>query len=507
MIPGKEMKTGLRTEIVVSVTLMLAAALLFAGFLLVKLMENELLDQQRGATRDTIRQMVTLLGEELFPAGDGNENAALTQLVRAFRHRGDVVGWRLVDQGNAVLASMSSGAEPDFPAVSSSRLLAGESSETLVYSSGWLPWSREGENYLDLAYPVTVAGEPRGMLQARISLDSLVVRVHAVQRLMLACVLGYGLVLAVFGVFLLNRNVVRPIRRLQMATAALATGSPEKVDVATGPGEIHELAESFNQMVAALETSRRETDAHITSLVEANGALAQARDDLVRSEKMASVGHLAAGMAHEIGNPLGALIGYLGMLHGDLHDPDQVELVRRAEQEVGRIDRLVRELLDYATPRQGEAAECQPVSVLRETVELLEHQGALAGVAVRDGCGEIISRVRIDQQRLQQVWINLLLNARDAMDGGGEVVLSAEQGEGVVCIAVADQGVGMAAEVAHQIFEPFFTTKDPGKGRGLGLSVCQRIVEDAGGRIEVAAESGTGAIFRVTLPLIGEAAP
>ncbi len=139
------------------------------------------------------------------------------------------------------------------------------------------------------------------------------------QKLILGYVVVYGLILAAFGVYLLNRNVVRPVRQLHQATTTVAAGKLAPVVVPSGPGEIHELADSFNQMVTALSASRAETEEHIASLEETNQALAQARDDLVRSEKLATVGHLAAGMAHEIGNPLGAVVGYLNILQCRSH--------------------------------------------------------------------------------------------------------------------------------------------------------------------------------------------
>ncbi|PLX83422.1 MAG: two-component sensor histidine kinase [Desulfuromonas sp.] len=498
------MKTGLRTEIVISVSLLLAAALLFAGFLLVKLTEQELLEQRRSASFDTVRQVVAML-EASFAQGHSDawkDEAAV--LFQAFRHRSDLAGWRFVDAAGVTLFSMLSGEQESFSELPVSRLLSGEIVESVTYSSSWFTGEVPTSNRLDLVAPVTRGGDFVGAFQARFSLSPLVERVHKAQRLIFICVIGYGLVLAFFGVYQLSRNVVQPVRRLQSATADVASGSLARVDVTGGPGEITDLAESFNQMVDALGTSRDETEAHIESLTEANRALARARDDLVRSEKMASVGHLAAGMAHEIGNPLGALFGYLDMLGSDLPGEAERDLVRRARDEAGRIDTLVRELLDYAAPETQPGALCCPVNLLRETVTLLSHQGAISRLKVEDRLREPAGKVRIGPQRLQQVWVNLILNARDAMENEGRLTLSSGESGGMLTISLTDSGSGMTAAVARQIFEPFFTTKDPGKGRGLGLAVCQRIVEDAGGRIEVSSADEGGSEFRVSLPVAEE---
>ena len=336
-------------------------------------------------------------------------------------------------------------------------------------------------------------------MQIRFSLEGLHQRVSQAQRLTLIYVIVYGLVLAAFGVYLLNRNVVKPVRQLHQATTAVAAGTLTAVAVSSGPGEIHELADSFNQMVSALAASRAETEEHIASLEEINQALARARDDLVRSEKLATVGHLAAGMAHEIGNPLGAVVGYLNILKEDLSD-DARDLVERSLVETGRIDRLIRELLEYAAPVDRQVESFCPVTLLRETVALLRHQGQFDDIEIDDQCVVGDCLVSMDRGRLMQVWINLLLNAQDAIKGKGRIELSSQQVGDINKISIHDDGDGIAADVAKRIFEPFFTTKDPGRGYGLGLAVCQRIIDENGGSIEVASDAGRGACFTVSLP-------
>jgi len=312
-------------------------------------------------------------------------------------------------------------------------------------------------------------------------------------------VIVYGTVLAVFGVYLLNRNVVKPVRQLHQATATVAAGDLTSVVIPTGPGEIHELADSFNQMIQALAHSRAETEAHIATLEETNRALAQARDDLVRSEKLATVGHLAAGMAHEIGNPLGAVVGYLNLLKDDLSGESR-DLAERSLVETARIDRLVRELLDYAAPVDREPDLFCPVVLLRETIEMLRHQGQFDGVEVDDRCAAEDCQVEMNRDRLMQVWINLLLNARDAMAGQGAVEIASRRDGADIVIDITDHGPGVDSGTLPRIFEPFYTTKDPGRGYGLGLAVCQRIIDESGGKLQASNATGKGACFTVSLP-------
>ena len=497
------MRTGLRTEIILSISLLLAAALLFAGFLLVKLTERNLLEQQRVHAGAIIRLVVAGLDEAIPASAAGSELelavASLSRLQALLDKQPDVIAWRLLDTKLQILASTAYAAGHEFSSISPSTLGKGELYEDLVYESWRFLRKADVLNYIDLSTPLWAGNEPYGLLQVSFNLEGLHHRVQGAQRLTLVYVIVYGIVLALFGVYLLNRNVVNPVRQLHQATTAVAGGALNSVNIPSGPGEIHELADSFNQMVAALAASRAETEEHIASLEETNQALAQARDDLVRSEKLATVGHLAAGMAHEIGNPLGAVVGYLNILKDDLPG-DNRDLVERSLVEAGRIDRLVRELLQFAAPDDRQMDTFCPVSLLRETADMLHHQGQFEGIEVEDNCTVADQTVSMDRGRLMQVWINLLLNARDAVQARGRIQVSSTDDDHSVSISIRDDGVGIEPEAAKRIFEPFFTTKAPGRGYGLGLAVCQRIIDESGGRITVETGVGLGSCFTVTLP-------
>ena len=485
-------KTGLRTEIVISTVLLLGAALLFAGFLLVKLSERELLDERRLSLLRTAR---------LIAAADPSP-ATVSILLVPLTRDGDLVAWRLLDDKLTQVMAFSQGGAALPAEMPAAPFEPGEIGEALNYSSSWNPFVAPPENFLDLA--LRFGGSSGHVLQLRFSLAELVAQVHRGQRLILAYVILYGAVLSAFGIFVLNRNVVEPVRRLRAVTARVAAGELAPIDTGRGPGEISDLAADFNGMIAALRESRDETATHIRSLETANQALRQARDEVVRAEKLASVGHLAAGMAHEIGNPLAAVIGYLNFLRAELPDPAQRDLVERSLAETGRIDRLVRDLLDYAAPAPAGDEPFDPVVALREAVTLLTGQGALENLTLTDRTESGLGMVRMDHGRFLQVCVNLLLNARDAMPEGGELTLTASRQGRELALAVADCGAGIPTEVLARIFEPFFTTKDPGKGRGLGLAVCQRLVVEAGGRLEIASTPGQGSTFTIRLPAAEE---
>lgn len=490
------MKVGLITEILVHSVLLVGAALLLGGFLLLKVMEKELLDQRLGGIEATMTAIARSLSpDDAANSAPGVLGARARSLFQALPPAAAPEGWVLVDAGlTPVAQSMAPAAEP----LQALRLGDGQAMQLDYLSLGLFAGAKSPASVL-ISLPVSVRGDFAGALQARFPLADVRQRTAAARRLVFLYALLYGTVLTGAGVFLLYRNVVRPVRNLMQATREVAAGDLEQILPEEGPTEIADLSRSFNAMTAALHGSHRQTEAHIQSLRQANEELASSRHEVVRAARMASVGHLTAGMAHEIGNPLGALIGYLGLLKSELAAGRSREIAGRALTEAERIDLLVRDLLDYAAPARGEAEDLDPAVVLRDAVAILDHQGVFATVTLIDLLPPALPPVRLARHKLQQVLVNLLLNARDACRQGGTVRLSGGQREDGIWLTVADDGEGIPAERLPHIFDPFFTTKDPGKGRGLGLAVCQRIVEEAGGRLEVHSEPGKGSAFTLRL--------
>lgn len=502
-------QVGLRTEIIVNLALLMGAALLLAGFLLLKLAERELVAQRVGSAAGVMEFLARTVPLQPEPdtAGDGDLAARSASLFRSLPAALALTGWGAVDRELRSLpaAGQDASSSPQRSDLVQVRYSL-EPVAQVHYPAAWLPFFRPSESYVEVTVPVLRPDGFAGALHARFSLSDVRQRLATAHKVMLLYAVLYAAVLVVFAVYFLSRIVVRPVERLQQMTRRVATGDLEQTLPVEGPREIADLAGSFNTMIAALRQSRQESENHIHSLSRANEELRQTRDDLVRSEKMASVGHLAAGMAHEIGNPLGAVVGYLGLLRSELSPGHEQEIAGRALAEAERIDRLVRELLDYAAPAGGEAQIFDPAAALSEASRMLAHQGVFDGLILEDRLPPELPATRMPRHRLVQVFVNLLLNARDACAPGGNIRLAAgTQGEGV-WLAVADDGAGIPPEALAHIFDPFYTTKAPGRGRGLGLAVCQRLIGEAGGRIEVRSVSGQGSEFTVWLKKVEAAA-
>jgi two-component system NtrC family sensor kinase len=310
----------------------------------------------------------------------------------------------------------------------------------------------------------------------------------------------------IIGYVLLGRMVLGPvtemirlIRRIEKEGIA---DYVKRHPGATSTGELGRLQRAFFHLAGELADDRRQIQRQLFELARANDEIETANQQLVLSEKLATVGRLASGVAHEIGNPIAILQGYLEMLDDPEMKPEaRAEALVIMEQALDRVGTIIRDLLDFARLERDESGTCDVVQVVRVAVKLVEPQKRFHGLEVKLDVPESAQWASIASGRLEQVLLNLLFNAADASPEGGcltvRVVSSAPEW---VDLEVADQGTGISEENLGKVFDPFFTTKDPGEGTGLGLAISHSIVQAVGGEIRVASASETGATFTVRLP-------
>jgi signal transduction histidine kinase len=307
---------------------------------------------------------------------------------------------------------------------------------------------------------------------------------------------------------LLTRLIVRPVEDLTRASERVARGADARAPI-HGAAEVARLAVSFNDMQTQLAAERAALEGRLRELEQTTAELETTQRSLVRSEKMASVGRLAAGIAHEIGNPLTSIAGLVELVEeGDLAPEEQREFLRRVRKETERIHRIIRDLLDFARgDGAGEVdadATCDLVEVVEDAVRLVGPQKDLRSVTLERRFADECPLARGSSPRLAQVVLNLLLNAADAIDGDGTIRLEVHptDDERWVELVVQDTGPGIPEEVREHLFEPFVTTKRTGEGTGLGLAVCLALVEQAGGTLEASNADEGGARFVVRLPIV-----
>lgn len=484
---------GLRTEILLTLSLLMGAALLFGGIMLLRLTEKSLLEQR-------LVQLDALTATLVTTAENLPQSNITTRLLRGLNSELGHVGWWLYDSKFNIVDSETNGAVKPAPRALLQRIWIGK------------------ENFRDLDFPPLIGlfglvdpsvhyilpvSSRRGtfsLLEIWFSLDDIRHHLLQSQKMVLIYVLLYGVVLILIGYYLLQRNVILPARKLLVATDRVSSGDLEKGLAADGPMEIAQLAEAYNHMIEALRNSREETSEKIVALETANQKLQQTQEELIHSEKLASVGQLAAGLAHELGNPLAALMGYLEILHERTQIESDVDIISRSLVEVQRIDFLIRELLNFSRPAKVSAQLIDPVVELRHVVERLQHQGTLNSVKIIDSLPVSSVEILMNAQKLQQVYTNVLINAVQACDETGVLRLGCELSEEEIAIVIEDSGVGIEIHELPKIFDPFYTTKSPNEGTGLGLAVCQRIVDEANGKIIVKSKRSEGSVFRLVLP-------
>ena len=500
----RKIGASLRIEISLHLGLLLGAALLFSALVLLKLMEQQLVAQKVESLVQLTRAQAASLEAGLEP---GRSAELLERFTRQVLDSGadSRIAVRLLDAGlNPLVPDRGSSSLLSMSEVKRSRYL-----DEILVSVHYQPYlltlfGGDSPSFVRLTRALHHRSRHLGVLQLSYSLEQVRSGGATAYRTALLYAVGYAVVLLGFGFYQLNRRIVLPLKELMELTESVSRGElggPVKLEA---PREINALAEAFNRMVEALKRSRRQTQKNIASLETANLELKEARGELIHAEKMASVGHLAAGLAHEIGNPLGAVTGYLSLLKSELTDEAQKDLIHRSLQETGRIDRLIRELLDYVAPSRQEPQRVDPCALALEAVSMLDQQGAFKSASVRVRIPETLGFIRIRPHQLVQVFVNLLLNARDALAGKGTIHLSAKVEGETLHFNVRDDGPGMDEKVLGQIFDPFFSTKAQGEGRGLGLTICHRIVTEAGGRIRVKSAPGAGAAFELIFPLSAE---
>jgi two-component system NtrC family sensor kinase len=392
-----------------------------------------------------------------------------------------------------------------------------------------------------------------GGIRAEIPLEDLKETLFRSQSIIFLYVFLTAFLLIVMGSFLLSRVIINPLKKLMHMSEKIAEGNLELMSGPSGGDEVGRVLASFNHMASRLREDRSKMEEYIRSLEKVNRELRLAQDGIIRSEKLASIGRLAAGVAHEVGNPTGAILGYLDLLSkGGLAETEKAEVLKRAENEAGRIRRIVRELLEFSRPSPALEEEVEVNEVIDRALSLLSHQKKVwEQIHVARELQRDLPRWKGNSHHLQQVMINLFLNAADALvsndpaQTGGEKKIrittralppeevadflgpaarrrkedapardsslfrirrdshppSPQEVSAILQLEVEDTGPGIPAATLGRIFEPFYSTKPSGKGTGLGLAICLGILESYGGKISVQSESGKGTRFTILLPI------
>ncbi len=371
------------------------------------------------------------------------------------------------------------------------------------------PLTSISDSALTVVGPLVVQGRKAGALKAVFSLHDVQLHIRKASKIIFLYILFDTVILIAFGTFLLSRYIVRPVNKVIRMTEDISEGHFDVPLYFSDRNEIGKLSSALKTMSENLKKERATIEAQLKDLEQKNLELQQAHNEIIQSEKLASVGRLAAGIAHEIGNPIGIILGYIHMLrNSSLEEKKREDYLGRMEAETERVNTTIRDLLDYAQPAAREPERIDLNELIRDAWSMVACQKDFAAITPDFHLTPDLPQIKAHAQQIRQAIVNLMLNARDAMSGGGSLTLVTgidSDGESdTIFFTLTDTGEGMTPDIQKKIFDPFFTTKEQGKGTGLGLSNVYRITEMAGGSIDCSSVPGKGTSFTLRFPLPGQ---
>lgn len=513
--------SGLRTKISVNLALLLLLAMFSIDFILVIMTQRDLIRSEISKGNIFIssmeRQIINLL-----EAGD-NPGRKIDR---------EIFSEMIVDDGFSCAVVLDGGtnslyfygqrcAMQDMLEVfARETITSGKKSTRFVETTWGVFWKRP--RYLIMSHPLLRKGNPVGSASIVLPLDGIYQSLRQTQYILLIYILVNTVILTLIGLYRLSVSTVKPLNRLAKRAGEYTDGDEMFFMQEREGSEYNKLSKALNNMLKSISEDKERLRKTVLSLEKANLELKKAQKDIIRAEKLASIGRLSSGIAHEIGNPIGIIIGYLELIkQDDIQDGERKEFIDRAESEINRINKIIRKLLDLSRTSNEGLESVSVHEIIEDIVDVFKVQPKMSDIDLELNLAAEKNTVMADPHQLRQVFLNLMINAADAIFSkedqkkGKLIISSTLSGDGVtdknddagdyppmVKIMFIDNGPGIPEEIINDIFDPFFTTKEPGKGTGLGLSVSFMIVEGIGGKIKAKRNEGEGTTMAVFLPLI-----
>ncbi len=365
-----------------------------------------------------------------------------------------------------------------------------------------------GREYKSTYSPLVLRQSETGILGVALA-SNFVVTTMATSRGTFSLIFAAATIATIVVGYLLAQSIARPILRLRSVSQAVAAGDLNQDTGVRGADEIGELASAFDIMTLRLRERTAEavqlydeTVVRNQELADINARLQSAQAQLIQSEKLATVGQLTAGIVHDVKNPLAVIKGIAEELAEEFGlDPTTRDQLKTIRESAAKASTIVTDLLKFARQSTPEMERHDLKETIESSVRLTEYLARKSNVQIKMDLPRTPVMVTYDAQQIEQVLMNLISNAIQAIKKGGAVRINLSEAGGAVAIAVQDNGIGIPEKNLQRIFDPFFTTKPEGEGTGLGLSVSFGIVTRHRGRIEVDSKPGLGTTFTILLPI------
>ncbi len=489
----------LKVQLGLTLTVLLSLAMLLFGIVLLILWQRNAIKQETVNSRIFLQMAVVAIANQA-------QGQDLPSEINHFLTENNVRCLQWKDGSNAT--NNSYGTCPDTTSLTPLLQNAATGNSSKNYSG--MIWNGFffSRQYLIMAIPISNQHKSITAIGLVRTLEKVSNPIKKTRPIFFAYLVINVLVFGVIGFTRLVHLVIRPIQHL----AQLADSRTDQNDTAffTGGrwGEFTQLSLSLNQLVARIDGDKQQLQSTVLSLKNANQELQNNRDEMIRTEKLVSIGRLSAGLAHEIGNPLGIIQGYVELLaDASLSSEEREEFSHKIIQELDRINSLIRNLLDLSRTQTVSAASHTDIhTLLTDIIEAAKIRKTTIPLIYQTDFDATASTVFIDKDGLRQVFLNCILNANDAIEEQragtkGEIVLATVSNlDDTISISITDNGIGLAEKHFDSIFDPFFTTKEVGKGTGLGLAVTHNMIKSAGGTLHFTSTEGTGSTITIILP-------
>jgi signal transduction histidine kinase len=390
---------------------------------------------------------------------------------------------------------------------------------TKFLGSAWGVFWKQSQTMI-ISAPLVRDGRILGATGITLPLEDIYKVLRRSQKILIIYILINTVILTFIGLYRLSKIYFQPMRRLVKRAEEYREDDELFFSARKEDNELHQLSKALNRMLERISEDKQKLRSTVQSLEKANLDLKKAQKEIIQAEKLASVGRLSSGIAHEIGNPIGIIMGYLELVkQKNISDDEKNEYIIRTEDEINRINTIIRQLLDLSRPSNVGAEAISVHDIIDDIIKVVQFQPLMSKIRLKFFLDAEDDTVIADPNQLRQVFLNLIINAADAITSNekkreGELTIksavvrdalgpdgdSAED-QPLLQVMYIDNGPGIPSENIGNIFDPFFTTKEPGKGTGLGLSVSFMIIESIGGTIRASSEVGKGTTMNIFLPL------
>ncbi|MFO7707734.1 MAG: ATP-binding protein [Desulfobacterales bacterium] len=513
---------GLKTKIAISFTLILLLGMFSIDFVTMMTAQNSLIRSEVAKGQTVSR----LLGDYLLTHSvwedDDITGGSRAKLGEALEESGAVAFLMLDGNQRQFGFGMDRAGAPE-ELVEMTRQALAEVRTGIHFSGstfGLFWWQKRS---LVISAPLMSNGVLQGAFSLVFPMQSIYQSLRNSQQVLFLYIFLNTALLSFLGLYRVFKIYLQPLARLAKRAEDYKGDDEIVFAVRKEDNELQRLSSALNGLMRRLAAEKEKLRQTVTSLERANSDLQKAQTEIIRAEKLASVGRLSAGIAHEIGNPIGIVTGYLELLkQGDLAPDEGAEYIDRAQKEIDRISTIIRQLLEISRPSPAGSLRVSVHALIDEMAQVLSVQPFMSHLRFVTRLDARHDVVVADTNQLRQVFLNLVINAADAIasradETPGELVVTTEEVCGAVdsagdvkprlLVRFRDNGTGIGAKHLSNIFDPFFTTKEPGKGTGLGLAVSFMIVERFGGRIDVESTVGSGTTLTVVLPVFEHPSP